>query len=70
MPQLPQCLGFNLSDTLAGDPEFLAYFFQRVLSPVLQSKPHLDDAFFARSQRIQNLLGHFFEVDIDDGVSG
>ena len=69
MTQLPQCFGFNLANTLAGDPEFLAHFFQRVLSPIFQSKSHLDDALFAGSKHIQNLLGHFFEIDVDDRIS-
>jgi hypothetical protein len=31
MPQLPQCLGFNLADTLASDRKVLAHFLQSVL---------------------------------------
>ena len=52
MPQLPQCLGFNLADALAGDAKLLAHFFQRVLGAVFEAKTHFDHAFFARRQHI------------------
>ena len=68
MPQLPQSLGFNLADTLAGDAKVLAHFFQRSFGPVFEAESHSYHAFLARSQRIQSLPGDFFEVDTDDGV--
>src|SRR5262249_11444030 len=49
MPQLPQCLGLNLADTLAGDPKVLAHFLQRALAPVFEAESHFDHAFFAWS---------------------
>ena len=68
MPQLPQGLGFDLADAFTGHGEVLANFFQGVLRSVFETEPHLDDAFFAWSQRVQNLFGHFFQVDVDHRI--
>ena len=57
MPQLPQCLGFNLADTLAGDPKGLAHFFQRALGPVFEAESHFDHTFFARSYPTSSDIG-------------
>src|SRR5438128_9968924 len=43
MPQLAQCLGFDLADTLARDREVLPHFLERVLAAIFQAEAHLDD---------------------------
>src|ERR1035441_1780714 len=43
MPQLPQLLSFDLPDALARYGEVLPHLFERVLAPIFQAKPHLDD---------------------------
>src|SRR5688572_5927220 len=68
MTQFAQGLRFDLADTFAGDREVLADFFKSVLGAVFETESHLDHAFFARGERIQNLLGHFLEVYVDHGV--
>ena len=65
MPQFPQRLGFDLADAFAGYRERLADFFQRVLAAVFQAEAHLDDFFFARRQRAQDLSGLVLEVHVD-----
>src|SRR5258708_31819835 len=70
MPQLPQRLGLDLADTLAGHRERLPDFFERMVRTVFQSKPHLDDFFLARRERAQHLRGLVFEVDVDHGLGG
>src|SRR6185503_9291385 len=67
MPELTQRLGFDLADALAGDREGLADFFKRVLGAVFQAEAHLDDFFFARGERAEDLRGLVFEVDVDHG---
>src|SRR5438552_2408936 len=57
---LPQCFGRALrtshaSNAIASDCERLADFLQGVLAAILQPETHLDDFFFARSQRAQHL---------------
>jgi hypothetical protein len=50
MPQLPQCLRFNLPDPLPGNREYLADFLERVLAAVIQAESHPDDALLAWCQ--------------------
>src|SRR6266481_4173687 len=69
MPQFPQSFCFDLPDALARDSEVLTDFFQGVLGPVFEAETHLDDALFARRESIENLLGHFLQVDVDHGIS-
>src|SRR6266566_1125336 len=47
--QLPQRLGLDLTDALAGDREALADFLERVLAAVADAEPHLDDLLFPSS---------------------
>src|SRR5215831_21267005 len=56
---------FDLPYALASDGEVLADFFERMLGAVFQSESHFDDALLTRSQRIQHLLCHFLQIDID-----
>ncbi len=65
MPQLPQRLGFDLPDTLAGNCERLADFFEGVLAAVFETKPHLDDLFFARRQNAKHVRGLVLQIDVD-----
>ena len=57
MPQFAQRLGFYLADAFARDGERLANFFKSVLGAVFKAKAHLDDFFFTRGERAQNLRG-------------
>src|SRR3984893_5331722 len=68
--QLPQRLGLDLPDTLAGDREGLSDFFQCVLAAVADPKTHLDDALFARRQGLQDRLGLLLQVQVDHRVGG
>src|SRR5208283_441524 len=70
MPQLPQRFGFDLADAFTGDGERLSDFFERVLAAVFQAEAHLDDFFFARSQRAQDLSGLVLEVHVDHRFGG
>src|SRR5262249_41944708 len=70
MPQFPQSLGFDLTDAFTSDGKVLTNFFQSMFGTVLEAKTHLDDALFARREGVQDLLGHFFQVDIDHGIGG
>src|SRR3984957_12225910 len=65
MPQLAQCLGFDLPDTFPGYLEALTYFFQSMLGAILQAEAHLNHTLFARSQSTQYLRGIFLQVDAD-----
>src|SRR6266446_1193986 len=67
MPQLAQRFGFDLADAFAGYGERLADFFQSVLAAVFEAEAHLDDFFFARGQRAQDLSGLVLEVHVDHG---
>src|SRR5262245_5414836 len=68
VPQLPQSLCFNLADTFARYGEVLPNFFQCVFGAVFKTESHLDDALFARCQRIKNLFRHFLQIDVDYGI--
>src|SRR6478609_3162444 len=67
VPQLPQRLRFDLPDALAGDREALTDFFERVLGALADAEAHLDDALFTRCQRLEDVVGLFLEVQVDDG---
>src|SRR5271156_7042965 len=70
MTQLAQRLRLDLADALTGDLEALAHFFECVLGAVFKTEAHLDHAFFARSERAQNLRGVLLQVDADHGIGG
>src|SRR5579862_1405251 len=67
MPQFAQRFGFDLADAFAGYGEALADVFERVLAAVFQAEAHLDDFFFARGQRAQDLSSLVFQVHVDHG---
>ena len=50
MLQLPQRLGLDLADALAGDRELLADLFERVVGVHADAEAHAQHAFFARRQ--------------------
>src|ERR1700730_10050293 len=54
MPKLVKRLGFDLADALAGDGERPANFLERVLAAVFQPETHLEDLFFAVTERLQH----------------
>src|SRR5580692_2764579 len=64
--QLPERLGLDLPDALACDGEALSDLFQRVLAPVPHAEPHLDHLLLARRQRLEDRLGLFLQIQVDD----
>src|SRR5438876_1748942 len=70
MAQLAQRFGFDLADAFARYGERLPDLFQSVLAAVLQAEAHLDDFFFARSQRAQDLSGLVLQVHVDYSLGG
>ena len=70
MPQLPQRLGLDLSDALAGYRKALSDFFESVLAAVFEAEAHLDYFFFPRRQGAEHVRSLVFQVDIDHGLSG
>src|SRR4029453_19418256 len=64
--QLPQRLGLDLADALAGDREALADLLQRVLGAVAQAEAHLDDLLLARRQGLEERFRLLLQVDVDD----
>src|SRR5688572_19773233 len=66
--ELPQRLGFDLPDALAGDREALADLFQRVLAAIADAEPHFDHLLLARRQRLQYRLRLLLEVQVDHRV--
>ena len=53
--QLPQRLGLDLTDALAGDREAFADLFQRVIAGHADAKAHAHDVLFPRGQARQGL---------------
>src|SRR6266699_1630807 len=70
MTQLPQRLRFDLPDALARDREALSDLLERVLAAFADAEPHLDDLLFARRQRLQNRLGLFLQIEVDQRFGG
>ena len=70
MPQFAQRFGFDLADAFARNCEALPDLFQGVLAAVFQPEPHLDDFFFARSQRAQDLPCLVLQVHVDHRFRG
>ena len=50
LTDLLQRLGFDLTDTLARHPEFLADLLERVRNPVLKPEPDTQNLLLTRSQ--------------------
>src|SRR5258708_23012210 len=68
MPQLAQCLGFNLPDALPGNRENLADFLERVLAAVIEAESHADDALLAWSQGPEDRRNLVLQVKVDRRV--
>src|SRR6476620_3977769 len=56
MAQLPESLGFNLSDAFAGDLEVLADLFQRVISRLTDAETFAQHLFFPRRQCLEGAV--------------
>src|SRR5436190_7589397 len=56
MPQLPECLGFDLANALAGDAEFATDLFQRSLAAIVEPEAQRDDAALTLRQRTQHVV--------------
>ena len=48
MPELAQCLCFDLADALAGDTEHGAYLLQGMVAGDPEAEAHANNSFFAR----------------------
>src|SRR6266436_3392001 len=68
MLQLPQRLGLNLTDALAGHRELLADFLQGVVGVHADAEAHAQDAFLARGERGQHSGRGLAQVRLDRGV--
>src|SRR5258707_1140797 len=68
MPQLAQRFGFNLAYTFARHRKRLSDFFKGMLAAIVQPKPHLDDFFLARRQRLQHRRSLFLQVEVDHRI--
>src|SRR5262250_217975 len=55
VPELPQRLGLDLPDALAGHLEILAHLFQRVVRLLPDAEPHPEDLLLARRERGEHL---------------
>src|ERR1700689_1227019 len=66
MTELAQRLSLDLPDSLARHREVLAHFLERMLAAVLQAEAHLDDLFFARTERLQYFRRLLAQVQVDD----
>src|SRR5918994_2991997 len=65
-----QCFCFDLANTFARHREVLPHLFERVLTAVAHAEAHLDDALFARRQRLQHRLRLFLQVQVDHRFGG
>src|SRR6202008_2507915 len=65
MLQLPQRLGLDLADALAGDRELLADFFQRVVGVHADAEAHAQHALLARRERSQHAGRGLAQVRMD-----
>src|SRR5215471_12037555 len=64
--ELPERLGFDLADPLAGHVEGAADLFQSVLGAVADAEPHLEDLFLPRGQGLEHPAGLVLEVGDQD----
>ena len=63
MTQLSQRLCLDLTDTLTSDGKMLPDLFERVLrAGVAEPETHLDDLFFTRRERRQNLVRYLPQI--------
>ena len=68
MPQLSQCLGFDLANSFSRNGKRLADLLQRQFVAVLQAKAHLDDSFFARGQRLQHGSQVLLQIEMNGRI--
>src|SRR4030095_11945078 len=67
VPQLPEGLGFNLPDTLAGHVEALADLFEGVLALLADAEAQPQDLLLLRRQHRQRPLDLRAEVLVEQG---
>src|SRR5215472_520267 len=70
MAELPERLGLDLPDALAGHFEVLTHLFQRVVRLLPDAEPHPEDLLLARGQRGEHFSGLLGQVHVDDRVRG
>src|SRR5882757_9851031 len=68
MAQLAQRFCFNLPYAFARDRERLPDFLERVLAAIVQTKPHFDDFFLARRQRLQHRRSLFLQIEVNHRI--
>ena len=70
MAQLPERLGLDLPDPLAGHVELLPDLFQGVIAAVPDPEAQAQDAFLAGGERLQHFLGLPLQVEPDHRLDG
>src|SRR5713101_3520372 len=65
LTQLAQCLGLDLTDSLARDSKLFADFLERVVGLLTDSEAHPEYLLFARRERCQNFACLLAEVALD-----
>src|SRR5215469_17702139 len=70
MAELPQRLGLDLPDALAGHLEVLTHLLERVVGLLADPEPHPEHLLLARRQGGQNLPGLLGQVHVDHRVRG
>ena len=68
MAELAQGFGFNLPDTLAGDPELLADFLERPGAAVFKTEPEAQHLTFALVKLAENLVQLLLEQLARGGI--
>src|SRR3972149_226400 len=68
MLQLPQRLGLDLADALAGHRELLADLLPRVVGVHADAEAHAQHALLARRERGQHPRGGLAQVGLNGGV--
>ena len=62
MAQLPQRLGFDLTDPLSGNVELFTHFLQSTAAAILNAKTQFEDFFLPRGERAEYIYQLFFPV--------
>src|SRR5512132_13030 len=70
MPQLPQRLGLDLADALAGHREPLTHFLQRVLTLLADAEAETQDLLFLGRQGGERALDLSRQILAEQGVVG
>src|SRR3990172_3992450 len=66
--ELPERLGLDLADALAGDGKVLAALLQGVLAAVGEAEAEAEHLLLARREGVQDLVGLLPEREADDGL--